>query len=84
MKLVLVEWIDSHSSRGWQDLDVLKKSAEPLYCRSVGWLLSETKQYKVIVPHMTGENRWNKLLQGCGDIAIPTAAIVKLTVLRRD
>ena len=38
MKLVLVEWLDSHAGRGWQDFERIEEAAEPLHCRSVGWL----------------------------------------------
>jgi len=82
MKLVLVEWLDSHSGRGWQDFDQLERAAEPLYCRSVGWLVRETKECKVIVPHLSGEKNGTATLQGCGDLTIPTAAIVKTTILK--
>ncbi|OGX41506.1 MAG: hypothetical protein A3C53_05065 [Omnitrophica WOR_2 bacterium RIFCSPHIGHO2_02_FULL_68_15] len=55
MKLVLVEWLDSHSGRGWQDAARFAQAAEPLYCRSVGWLVAERKDCKVLVPHIAGE-----------------------------
>lgn len=83
MKLVLIEWLDSHSGRGWQDMEAVEHAAVPLYCRSVGWLARETKDCKVIVPHISGEKNGNSVLQGCGDLTIPTAAIEKITVLRR-
>lgn len=82
MKLVLVEWTDSHSGRGWQTVDELKRAAEPLYCRSVGWLVLERKDCRVIVPHIAGEKNGNVILQGRGDLTIPTKATVKVTVLR--
>ena len=63
-KLVLIEWVDSHSGRGWQSLDELKDKAEPLYCRSVGWLVKETRDCKVIVPHISGEKNGDIVLQG--------------------
>jgi hypothetical protein len=81
--LVLVEWVDSHSGRGWQDIAQFERAAEPLYCRSVGWLMSDTKACKVIVPHIAGEQNGDVMLQGCGDLAIPTKAIVKMTVLQK-
>lgn len=82
MKLVLVEWLDSHSGRGWQDFERLEQAAEPLYCRSVGWIARENKDCKVLVPHISGEKNGNTALQGCGDLTIPTASILKTTVLR--
>jgi len=81
-KLVLIEWLDSHSGRGWQMLDELQGKAEPLYCRSVGWLVKETKQCKIIVPHIAGEKNGDIMLQGCGDMVIPAKAIVKVTPLK--
>jgi hypothetical protein len=80
-KLVLVEWLDSHAGRGWQDVARLDTVATPLYCRSVGWLWSENKDCKVIVPHLAGEKN-GEVMQGSGDLVIPAKAIVKMTVLR--
>ncbi len=82
MKLMLVEWLDSHAGRGWQTVEQLEKAATPLYCRSVGWLLSENKDCKVLVPHIGGEQQGDVMLIGCGDLTIPKKAIVKTTVLR--
>lgn len=82
MKLVLVEWVDSHSSRGWQTMETLERAAEPLFCQSVGWLVSENKDCKVIVPHIGGERNGDQMMQGCGDLTIPAKAITKMTVLR--
>lgn len=84
MKLVLIEWLDSHSGRGWQTTEQLERGAEPLYCRSVGWLVAERRDCKVIVPHIAGEKNGNIMLQGCGDLTIPTAAIARVTVLRKS
>jgi len=81
MKLVLIEWIDSHAGRGWKSMDELEETAEPLYCRSVGWLLKETKDCKVLVPHIGGEENGNIIIQGCGDLTIPIKAIIKTTTL---
>ena len=80
----MVEWVDSHSGRGWQDLDKLGDVAKPLYCRSVGWLIAETRKCKVIVPHISGEENKDILLQGNGDIAIPTRAIIRIKPLKED
>lgn len=83
LKLVLVEWLDSHAGRGWQTMERIAVAAEPLYCHSVGWLLSDTKECKVLVPHFGGERDGDEMMQGCGDLVIPTKAIVKMTVLAR-
>lgn len=83
-KLVLIEWVDSHSGRGWQPFERFAEVAEPLYCQSVGWLVNENDACKVLVPHVGGEKNGDQMLQGCGDITIPTASIRKVTVLRRE
>jgi hypothetical protein len=82
LKLVMIEWLDSHAGRGWQSIKQIKDSCEPLYCRSVGWLVSENKKCKIIVPHISGEKNGNIVLHGCGDLAIPTKAIVGLKILK--
>lgn len=64
-------------------MDRIAVAAEPLYCQSVGWLLSENKDCKVIVPHIGGEKNGDTMMQGCGDLVIPAKAITKMTVLRR-
>ncbi len=83
MKLVLVEWLDSHAGRGWQDKDRLNQIAEPLYCQSVGWLFADKKDCKVIVPHIAGQKGVDQILQGCGDLTIPAVSIIMITTLRR-
>lgn len=82
MELVLIEWLDSHSGRGWQDIENIRSAVTPLYCRTVGWLVAETEECKMIVPHIAGERNGDLMLQGCGDIAIPTVSIVKMTILQ--
>lgn len=83
MKLVLVEWLDAHAGRGWQTMERIERAAEPLYCRSVGWLVQDTKDCKVIAPHLAGEGNGGAVLQASGDLTIPTRCIVKLTVLKK-
>ena len=55
MKLALIESLDSHFGRGWQDFDRLGQAAEPLDCRSVGWVVRKNKDCNVLVPHIAGE-----------------------------
>ena len=84
MKLVLIEWLDSHSLAGdrWHPLEEIENEAGPLMCRSVGWLVKDTKKVKVLVSHISGEaNRcvpW-----AMGEIVIPAGSVVKMRVLRR-
>ncbi len=64
-------------------MDEVEAAAEPLRCRSVGWLATKTKECVVLVPHIAGEASGAIILQGCGDLTIPTKSITKTTVLRK-
>ena len=82
---VLIEWVDSHSGRGWRELEDLKSTvAEPLYCRSIGWVVQKNEECVILVPHIAGEKNGDASLLGCGDLVIPAKAIFKETVLRSD
>lgn len=75
LRLVLVEWMDSFGcSSEWTTLS--ECNPEPMICRSVGWLLHDADDLKVIVPHISKDSN-----QGCGDMTIPTKAIVRLVDL---
>ena len=78
MRLVLVEWLDSYGgTTGWKALEDCTPDA--LVCRSVGWLLHDTPQYKVLIPHLIRPDEDTRIAaQGRGDMTIPCAAIVKL------
>ena len=77
MRLVLVEWVDSFGcSAAWQD--ITDSVAVPLHCRSVGWLLHDTDDCKVIVPHLSEAHHPSAAPQGCGDMTIPTCAVTRM------
>jgi hypothetical protein len=77
MRLVLIEWLDSYGcSSQWRDLNIV--DVKPMVCRSVGWLLHDGKDCKVIVPHVSDQNIDHELGQGCGDMTIPTKAILSV------
>lgn len=75
MKLVLIEWLDSHHSPRWT---TDPPSTEPLLCRSVGWLTHDGKDAKTLAPHITDEDT----PQRAGEMTIPTRAIVKIRRLK--
>lgn len=85
MKLVLIEWHDSHSSHAnaWTPLDELQGAAKPIRCCSVGWLVADENGCKVIVPHLSGENDPTTSIFGRGELSIPNSAIVKMRVLKK-
>lgn len=86
MKLVPIEWVDSHSGRGCHNVKQIEQGGRTsllFYCRSVEWLVSERNNFNVLVPHIGGEKNGDVFFQGCGYITIPTASIVKMKVLRQ-
>lgn len=83
MKLMLIEWIDSNSGKGWQPLDQIEDGAGVVHCRSVGWLVADRNGVKTLVPHISGEKNENVRLCGTGDISIPNKNITKMRVLMR-
>ena len=75
MRLVLIDWEDSFGcAPTWETLNSIKP--ETLVCRSVGWLLHDGKDCKVIVPHIAPSGASSGEAQGCGDMTIPVKAIV--------
>ncbi len=74
-KLVLIEWVDSHSAPAWH---TESPATEPVLCRSVGWLVHDGKEAKTIAPHMTDEST----PQRCGEMTIPARAVLRVEVLR--
>ncbi len=80
MRLVLIEWVDSFGcSTSWQELEDCNPKI--FKCRSVGWLLHDGENCKVIVPHVSDHKHENIPQQGCGDMTIPTPAVVRIVDL---
>jgi len=79
MRLVFVEWVDSYGcSSNWEELEGC--SPQLMRCRSVGWLLHDDEDCKVLVPHVSAPLA-QSARQGCGDMTIPTRSIVRLVDL---
>jgi len=70
-QLVLIEWEDSHHRPGWT---TEAASGKPLVCRSVGWLIADTKTAKVLSANITEEDE----PQRCGDMTIPQRCILRV------
>lgn len=78
-QLVLIEWVDSFGSSSSWAPTAGTKEPEPVICRSVGWLLVDGKNYKIVVPHIhPADDSMGTEESGCGDMAIPTAAVKKI------
>lgn len=77
MRLVLVEWEDSHAAGGWQEISG-EIADRALLCRSVGWLLLDGEHAKVVAPHLNVPEP-DVALQACGTMTIPTRAVLRIT-----
>lgn len=83
MRLVLIEWMDSHVDGGWRHLDDDVED-RAIVCRSVGWLILDGEQAKVIAPHMN-EPEEKVPRQAAGVMTIPARAVLRITGLtQRD
>lgn len=71
LPLVLIEWVDSHYRAGWTSDD---SESAPLVCRSVGWLVHDGDDAKVLSAHVSKEES----PQRCGDMTIPSRAILQI------
>jgi hypothetical protein len=77
-KIVLVQWMDSHSCYKWEDIEVLHDANTPLHCWSIGWLIDQNKDSICIVPHLSIDEARQTILQGSGNIVIPRKVIIKI------
>lgn len=74
MKLVLIEWLDAVTDdAGWKKIADVQAQRPPV-CRSVGWILKETKSHITIAATIHGDD--------CdGDVTIPRGMVRKITEL---
>lgn len=80
-RLVYIKWVDSFGcSSTWEEIQE-EYDPKPLICRSVGWLIHDGDDCKIIVPHLTSKEHDHAIQQGCGDMTIPTRAILKIVSL---
>ena len=80
--LVYIKWLDSlGAGSGWQPIGDLGID-RPLEARSVGWMVRDTPEAIVIVPHLIGDCGAEGVpVQGCGDMTIPKVAIQEFILL---
>jgi len=81
VKLVLIEWVDSSQPlSNWVHLNSLPEK-KPIECASVGWLVHDDKQIKMLAPNMGDmESEGNE--QAMGILIIPTAAVTRVVKLK--
>lgn len=65
---------------GWGETEGVKPTV--VLCRSVGWLVHDAKDCKLIVPHLSDSDHANVKEQGCGDMTIPASAVRKVVRLK--
>jgi len=82
MKIVVVEWLDSHYAEGGWRFFEDKDACKPIRCFSVGWLKRAKDGVLVLVPHL-GWRDWEEKQpgQGCGEMVIPEKAVVSINML---
>lgn len=77
MRLVLVEWQDSHANAGWQNIDLTTVEDRALVCHSAGWLMFEGDNVIVIAPHVN-QAEPGISLQASGAMTIPTRCVISI------
>lgn len=76
--LVRIEWVDSGQPiPGWQWLSELGER-RPHKCVSVGFLVQDDEQTKVLAPNLGASNGDDEWDQASGLFTIPTAAVTKI------
>ena len=75
--LVLIEWEDSaRPIPEWRHLSDFGHSGA-IKCASVGWLLHDGEDKKVLAPNM-GDVEDERNIQACGVIQIPTRCVTRI------
>lgn len=75
--LTLIEWVDSRQPDGaWKHLSVDYEWA-PVKCMSVGWLVADTDEVKVLAPNMADIDD-SESMQFSGAVVIPTKCVVSM------
>lgn len=78
--LVMIEWEDSAQPiPSWRFLADFEAPGT-IRCVSVGWMIRDDKQMKVVAPNMGGVNTSGSL-QVSGMIQIPTSCVLQITHL---
>jgi hypothetical protein len=78
--LVIIEWEDSRRPDGaWKHLGDTH-AWDSVKCASVGWLLVDDKEKKVLAPNM-GDIDDASNMQMSGEIVIPTSCVLRVSRL---
>ena len=82
MRLVLIEWEDSHADGSWQKISGPIED-RAIVCRSVGWLVLDGERAKVVAPHLS-EPDSEVPLQANGVMTIPARAVLNIYDLEKS
>src|SRR5882762_9619914 len=78
LELVLIEWVDSGQPiPGWQWLSHLDRRCAHK-CVSVGFLIQDDEQAKVLAPNLGSSNGGDEWDQASGLFTIPTVSITRI------
>lgn len=81
--LVKIEWQDSTQPISqWQHLNDLAEN-KPIHCFSVGFLLQDDAEMKVLAPNMADVHS-DLNIQASGIITIPSSCVVKIAKLLEE
>lgn len=76
MKIVEVEWFDAQTSTFAMTIEEIKDELKPVYSKSIGYLVHETKDY-IVLGFLVFGNGMIKHHQ-----TIPRKTITKITVIK--
>ena len=81
MKLIYVEWLDSHTVHGWNSLKELVESQKIDPCKTIGWLVKKTDESILVVSSLSSDENPDVKTCAEGNMVIPLSAIVKVRLL---
>ena len=80
LELVIIEWVDSRRpDAAWKHLGI-NQEWTACKCVSVGFLVSDDEERKVLAPNMADIDHASNL-QLSGEIVIPTACVLSVKLL---
>lgn len=73
MKLVAVDWDDANAGSSWKSIDHIKAQNKPSACRTIGWLVAESRSAITVVSNIDTDTN-----HGTGEMCIPRAAVKRI------
>jgi len=76
LEVIEVDWDDTAAYHGWKPEELVKVNVEPSFCRSVGYLLENSKAQLVLYQSMADNENVSEVL------VIPKSAVRKIRKLK--